>query len=51
MFKLWKKKNIFVRDFVMIAFIPVLRWGLDYETELSTAHLGIQDRDLAYERK
>jgi hypothetical protein len=24
---------------------------LDYETELSTAHLGIEDRDLVYEQK
>jgi uncharacterized membrane protein YhdT len=34
----------------MIAFIPVL-WDWIMKPELSTAHLGIQDRDLQYERK
>jgi hypothetical protein len=46
-----KEEKYSVRDFVTIVFIRVRQWRLDHETGLSTAHLGIQDRDLAYEEK
>jgi hypothetical protein len=44
MLELWQKKNI--QGFCYDCFIPVLQGDWIMKPELSTAHLGIQDRDL-----
>jgi hypothetical protein len=49
MFERGKRKHL-VRD-RYDCFGPVLLLRLIMKPELSTAHLGIQDRDLAYEEK
>jgi hypothetical protein len=49
MFELWVKEKIFRQGFCYDCFL-VLKWVIDYETR-STAHLGIEDRDLVYEQK
>jgi hypothetical protein len=46
-----KKKKYSVKDFVTIVLFQSCSGRLIMKPELSTAHLGIQDRDLAYEEK
>jgi hypothetical protein len=45
------KRKDFRQGFCYDCFTLALKWGLDYETRVSTAHLGIEDRDLVYEQK
>jgi hypothetical protein len=46
-----KKKNIPIRDFVTIVYSSAAVGDWIMKPELSTTHLGIQDRDLEYEEK
>jgi hypothetical protein len=46
-----KRKRFSVKDFAMIVFSSAQVGDWIMKPELSTAHLGIEDRDLVYEQK
>jgi hypothetical protein len=51
MLELWQKKNIPSRILLRLFYSSPAVGDWIMKPELSTAHLGIQDRDLAYEEK